>query len=388
MLRRVFYTVVLLSGLAWTSANAETIRVVTSIGILADVAKQLGGDHVEVSSIIGINDDPHMYRLRPKDIQTIQNADIVFLNGLGLVPNIEKAVDANAKGIIIRVAESIENKLEMDHAHHHDHGDHEEHDDHKGHKHGKHHDDHDDHKGHKHGNHHDDHDDHKGHKHGKHHDDDHDHHKGHKHGKHHDDHDDHKGHKHGKHHDDHDDHKGHKHGKHHDDHDDHKGHKHGKHHDDHDDHKGHKHGKHHDDHDIITKVISMASIMMTMTITKVISMASTMMIMTITKVISMASTMMIMTIIKVISMASIMMIMMTMTITKKIPFMIHTVFKTPCRWQITQKPSHQPMLHFIQSMQSILKRNYQLLCKRRTNLMLHSKQCLPNIRINLQKVGF
>ncbi|WP_444985342.1 metal ABC transporter solute-binding protein, Zn/Mn family [Halomonas mongoliensis] len=159
---------------------AERVQVVTSFSILADMVENVGGEHVEVTSLVGPDSDAHVYSPTPRDARALADADLVVFNGLLFEGWMERLLDSSDyAGPLVTATDGID-KLEY---HGHDHGHDHDHDDH-GHDHGHDHD-HDDH-GHDHGHDHD-HDDHG-------HDHDHDDH-GHDHGHDHD-HDDH-GHDHG-----------------------------------------------------------------------------------------------------------------------------------------------------------------------------------------------
>jgi ABC-type Zn uptake system ZnuABC Zn-binding protein ZnuA len=71
------------------------LRVVTTIGVLADWAREVGGDRVEVTSLLTGSESPHTYEIRPADVKTIADARILFRVGLGLEEWLDPAV-ANA----------------------------------------------------------------------------------------------------------------------------------------------------------------------------------------------------------------------------------------------------------------------------------------------------
>lgn len=70
----------LLSGAAY----AAPLPVVTSFSILGDVAKQVGGERVAVTNLVGPNQDSHAYHMTSGDVKKIRAAKLVLLNGLGL----------------------------------------------------------------------------------------------------------------------------------------------------------------------------------------------------------------------------------------------------------------------------------------------------------------
>jgi manganese/zinc/iron transport system substrate-binding protein len=60
------------------------IRVTATVGMIADVAKEIGGPPVEVTALLGPGTDPHLYKAREKDIRLLARADLIFYNGLHL----------------------------------------------------------------------------------------------------------------------------------------------------------------------------------------------------------------------------------------------------------------------------------------------------------------
>lgn len=60
------------------------VRVVATTSIVADLVRQVGGDRVEVTSLMGPGVDPHLYRASEGDVSRMANADIVIYSGLHL----------------------------------------------------------------------------------------------------------------------------------------------------------------------------------------------------------------------------------------------------------------------------------------------------------------
>lgn len=60
------------------------IRVVTTTGQVGDIAKNVGGEHAYVTSLMGAGTDPHLYSAGARDVDKLRGADIVFYSGLFL----------------------------------------------------------------------------------------------------------------------------------------------------------------------------------------------------------------------------------------------------------------------------------------------------------------
>jgi ABC-type Zn uptake system ZnuABC Zn-binding protein ZnuA len=60
------------------------LKVVATTPIIADLVRQVGGQRVEVESILPNNADPHDFEPRPEDIINVEDADAVFMHGLHL----------------------------------------------------------------------------------------------------------------------------------------------------------------------------------------------------------------------------------------------------------------------------------------------------------------
>jgi manganese/zinc/iron transport system substrate-binding protein len=75
------------SGTVTTKDSASTklpIRAVATVGMVADIVRNVGGSHVEVDQLLGAGIDPHLYKATRDDVQTIMSGDIVFYSGLML----------------------------------------------------------------------------------------------------------------------------------------------------------------------------------------------------------------------------------------------------------------------------------------------------------------
>ena len=64
--------------------SGRKIRVVATIGMIAEMVKQVGGERVEVEGLMGPGVDPHLYKASEGDVIRMASADIVVYNGLHL----------------------------------------------------------------------------------------------------------------------------------------------------------------------------------------------------------------------------------------------------------------------------------------------------------------
>lgn len=126
--------------------NTQPIKVVASFSILADMVHQVGGENVSVTSLVGPDEDAHVFDPSPADAQALARADVVVINGLGFEGWIDRLVKSSGfKGKLVVASDGIK-PIEITQAKEHDHDKHGsgKHDDHK-HGHDKHDHDHHDH---------------------------------------------------------------------------------------------------------------------------------------------------------------------------------------------------------------------------------------------------
>ena len=99
------WAVTLLSNIALAQ---NTLNVVTTTGMIADLAKNIGGSQITVVSLMGTGVDPHLYKATQGDVSKLLKADLILYNGLHLEGKMQdifnklskkKAVHALANGI-------------------------------------------------------------------------------------------------------------------------------------------------------------------------------------------------------------------------------------------------------------------------------------------------
>jgi manganese/zinc/iron transport system substrate-binding protein len=65
-------------------AGSYPIRAVCTIGIDADLVRNVGGEHIAVTQLMGEGVDPHLYKTSPGDVSKMNSADVIFYSGLHL----------------------------------------------------------------------------------------------------------------------------------------------------------------------------------------------------------------------------------------------------------------------------------------------------------------
>jgi zinc/manganese transport system substrate-binding protein len=83
--------------------DATNLQVVATFSILGDFARNVGGDRVEVTTLVGPNGDVHVYTPTTADAEAIRNARLVIVNGLGLegwLPRLVKSSGGNATTVV------------------------------------------------------------------------------------------------------------------------------------------------------------------------------------------------------------------------------------------------------------------------------------------------
>ena len=78
-------------------AQEDALQVAASTSLIADVAQIVGGDRVEVSTLIPPGTDAHSFNLSPRDIVRIVEADVVLVNGMRLEGALLDVIIANAR---------------------------------------------------------------------------------------------------------------------------------------------------------------------------------------------------------------------------------------------------------------------------------------------------
>ena len=97
-----------LLALLSSGALAAPVNVVTSFSILEDLVKNIGGNLVSITNFVPRDGDAHTYQPTTQDVRALSDANIVFMNGLGLEGWFEKlAKNAASKASIVTVSDGL-----------------------------------------------------------------------------------------------------------------------------------------------------------------------------------------------------------------------------------------------------------------------------------------
>jgi zinc/manganese transport system substrate-binding protein len=82
--------------------------VVASFSILDDFVHNVGGDRVDLSTIVGSNGDAHVYAPTPEDARKLSAARLIFVNGLGFEGWIDRLIASSKTGaVVVTVSKGI-----------------------------------------------------------------------------------------------------------------------------------------------------------------------------------------------------------------------------------------------------------------------------------------
>ena len=90
-------------------AFAEPLKVVASFSIIGDFAKNVGGDRIALTTLVGPNGDAHVYEPKPADAAVMAGADVVLVNGLHFEGFLQRLVEASAtKATVVELTKGVE----------------------------------------------------------------------------------------------------------------------------------------------------------------------------------------------------------------------------------------------------------------------------------------
>ena len=95
-------------GAASGADNSGRLRVAATTGMIGDAAQIIGGDRVQVTTLMGPGVDPHLYKASAGDVTSLSQADLILYNGLHLEAAMgDVLAEMDARSPTVAVAEAI-----------------------------------------------------------------------------------------------------------------------------------------------------------------------------------------------------------------------------------------------------------------------------------------
>jgi len=91
-----------------SAADNNGLKVMATTSIVADVVQQIGGDVVNVVTLLPLGSDPHSFQPAPRDMAAVVEADVIFANGAGLEEFLQPLIEsAGATARVVEVSDGI-----------------------------------------------------------------------------------------------------------------------------------------------------------------------------------------------------------------------------------------------------------------------------------------
>ncbi|HLL58053.1 MAG TPA: zinc ABC transporter substrate-binding protein, partial [Rubrobacteraceae bacterium] len=84
-------------GSGEAGAGEGKVQATTTTTMITDLVRQIGGDRVEVTGLMGPGVDPHLYKASQGDVAALREADVVFYNGLFLEGQMEDILEKTSE---------------------------------------------------------------------------------------------------------------------------------------------------------------------------------------------------------------------------------------------------------------------------------------------------
>lgn len=89
--------------------SERNVQVLATTGMVGDVAKNVGGERVVVTTLMGAGVDPHLYKATESDLRKFEQADVIFYNGLHLEAGLSDLLERmGSQRDVVAVTDGIE----------------------------------------------------------------------------------------------------------------------------------------------------------------------------------------------------------------------------------------------------------------------------------------
>lgn len=114
------------------SAGSSRLRVVASFYVMADFARKVGGDLVDVTCLVPDGTEPHDWEPSTQDLRTLSEADVIVYNGAGMEHWVEDTLASLTleKTVLVNASQNVE-LIHLEEGHEHSHAHEEEGHDHE-----------------------------------------------------------------------------------------------------------------------------------------------------------------------------------------------------------------------------------------------------------------
>ncbi len=103
-MKQFLFVILLIMSSFWLAGCADTaqavpdfsqrpIQAVATTGMVADVVKNVGGEHIQLTQLMGSGVDPHLYKPSERNVIAIADADVIFYSGLHLEAQMGKVFE-------------------------------------------------------------------------------------------------------------------------------------------------------------------------------------------------------------------------------------------------------------------------------------------------------
>src|SRR5690606_8725767 len=99
-------------------ADDGRLRVVATVAPVGALAAEVGGEHIELRTLVGAGADPHSYEITSSDRRALADADVILRNGLGLDRFLDSALADDADKVVT-VTEGVRLRVPGEDSHDH-----------------------------------------------------------------------------------------------------------------------------------------------------------------------------------------------------------------------------------------------------------------------------